>query len=294
MNENMHKFPLEVQKTIDDQLIDIQTHCFRLSELLGELDPFAFMSAIDWLITASGVESVSVKTAKHDQSVLYCRGAFEYEEKRSELLSHLTTKLTIFNFVWNSFESVAKVFPHKKDKSIVNQTIRFLEQNYGSEPSLACYNDHLCNLCKYIGDNEYYNKYQKEFKFQNFADLPGLGLHIVRRIRNDLAHGSAVMPRPDDWGEKSTKLLPSEHRHLHLVEACTRILLFTIQMFLLAQACEKKVMVSCVLDAREDDVETTVQLALHQIHLDIDLMDWDQLSLFNETNLSLIDLHCYL
>ena len=281
----------------NSQLIDIQGHCFRLSELLIELGPHAFKSAIDWLTIASGVESVQVRTAKYDQSVLYCRGAFEYEKKRSELLSHLATELTIFNFVWGSFESVTKAFSlpslpkrlKKGDGSVVDRTIWFLKQHYGSEPSLAFYNDYLCNLCEYIGCNEYYNKYQKEFKFQNFVDLPGLGLHIVRKIRNDLAHGSAVMPQPDDWGEKSTKLLPSEHRHLYLVQTCTRILLFTIQMFLLVQARGKKIIIDCLLDAREVDVESTVQLALHQIHLDIDLIDWDQLSLFNETNLSLIE-----
>ena len=281
----------------NSQLIDIQGHCFRLGELLIELGPHAFKSAIDWLTIASGVESVQVRTAKYDQSVLYCRGAFEYEKKRSELLSHLATELTIFNFVWGSFESVAKASSlpslpkrlKKGDGSVVDRTIWFLKQHYGSEPSLAFYNDYLCNLCEYIGCNEYYNKYQKEFKFQNFADLPGLGLHIVRKIRNDLAHGSAVMPQPDDWGEKSTKLLPSEHRHLYLVQTCTRILLFTIQMFLLVQARGKKIIIDCLLDAREVDVESTVQLALHQIHLDIDLIDWDQLSLFNETNLSLIE-----
>ena len=250
----------------NSQLIDIQVHCFRLSELLIELGPYALKSTIDWLTIASGVESVQVRTAKYDQSVVYCRGAFEYEEKRSELLSHLTTKLTTFNFVWNSFESVVKAFgfpplpKHLKKGTgrIVDRTIWFLKRNYGSEPSLAFYHDHLCNLYKYIQYNEYYNEYEKEFKFQNFVDLPGLGLHIVRKIRNDLAHGSAVMPQPDDWGEKSAKLLPSEHRHLYLIDTCTRILLFTIQMFLLAQAREKKVIVNCLLDAREDDVESTV------------------------------------
>ena len=279
------------------RLIDVQTHCFRLGDLLGRLDNFSLMSAIDWLTIASGVESVNVRTAKHDESVLYCRGAYEFEEKRSELLSHLTTKLTIFNFVWGSFESVVKAFgfpllpKHLKKGTgrVVDRTIWFLKQHYGSEPSLAFYNDCLCNLCECIEHNEYYNGYRKEFKFQNFADLPGLGLHVVRKIRNDLVHGSAVMPLPDGWGGTPTKLLDSEHRHLYLVEACTRILLFTIQMFLLAQVRGEKIIVDCLLDAREDDVESTVQLALHQIHLDIDLLDWDELSLFNETNLSLIE-----
>ena len=117
--------------------------------------------------------------------------------------------------------------------------------------------------------------------------MPGLGLHIVRKIRNDLAHGSAVMPIPDDWGEQAAGLSHSEERHPYLIDTCTRILLLTIQMFLLIWTRGDKIIVNCLLDAREDNVESTVQLALHQIHLDIDLMDWDQLPLFNETNLSL-------
>ena len=62
------------KKMKNSQLIDIQVHCFRLSELLIELGPHAFKSAIDWLTIASGVESVQVRTAKYDQSVVYCRG----------------------------------------------------------------------------------------------------------------------------------------------------------------------------------------------------------------------------
>ena len=282
----------------NDQLIDIQIHCFRLGQLLSELDPYDFISVRDWLTIGSGVESVKVRTAKHDETTLYCRGAFEFEEKRSLLLSQLTTKLTIFNFVWGSFESVVKVFPlsnlpkHLKRGrgSIVDKTIWCLEQCYGSEPPLVFYKDHLCNLCKYLGYNEfhkYYSEYLKGFKSQNLSILPGLGLHIVRKIRNDLAHGSAVMPIPDGWGEQAEGLSHSEERHLYLIDTCTRILLLTIQMFLLIWTRGDKIIVSCLLDAREDDVESTVQLALHQIHLDIDLMDWDQLPLFNQTNLSL-------
>ena len=290
------------EKMENNSLIDIQRHCFRLGELLSKLDPYAFILAVDWLTIASGVESVKVSTAKHDQTVLYCRGAFEYEEKRSLLLSHLTTNLTIFNFVWGSFESIAKVLqsthlpkpPKRWRGSIVNRTIWSLEQNYGTQPSLAFYRDYLGNLCKYIGSNkfhEFYSEYKKEFKPPNFSFLPGLGLHIVRKIRNNLAHGSATMPLPDDWGEQSAKLSYSEKCHLYLIDTCTRILLLTIQMSLLIFTRGEKIIVNCLLDAKENDVESTAQLALHQIHLDIDLMDWDQLRLFNETNLSLMDIN---
>ena len=292
------------EKMENNSLIDIQRHCFRLGELLSELDPYVFILPRDWLTIASGVESVKVSTAKHDQTVLYCSGAFEFEEKRSLLLSHLTTKLTIFNFVWGSFESIAKEFhlpglpKHLKRGrgSIVDRTIWSLEQRYGSEPTLAFYRDHLENLCKYIGSNKshaYYNEYRKGFKPTNFSFLPGLGLHIVRKIRNNLAHGSATMPLPEDWGEQSAKLSYSEKCHLYLIDTCTRILLLTIQMSLLIFTREEKIIVNCLLDAKENDVESTAQLALHQIHLDIDLIDWDQLRLFNETNLSLVVEDCW-
>ena len=173
------------KKMENDQLIDIQIHCFRLSQLLSELDPYDFISARDWLTISSGVESVKVRIAKHDETTLYCRGAFEFEEKRSLLLSQLTTKLTIFNFVWGSFESIVKVFrlpnlpKHLKRGrgSIVDKTIWCLEQCYGSEPPLAFYKDHLCNLCKYLGYNEfhkYYSEYLKGFKSQNLSILTGV------------------------------------------------------------------------------------------------------------------------
>ena len=283
VEEKMENTELPIGK-----LIDLQVHCFRLGELLNELDPYAFSSANDWLTIASGVESVKVRTAKHDETVLYCRGAFEYEDKRSELLSHLTTKLTIFNFVWGSFESLTKALLKKKHRSIVELAISFLKQHYGSEPSLAFYNDYLCNLYYYIEHNEFYKSYCKEFKFHNFADLPGLGLHIVRKIRNELAHSSAAMPRPDDWGEKSVELSPSEQHHLYLVDTCTRILLFTIQMLLLAHTRGQKIIVNCLFNVEGDPIESTVHLALHQIHIEIDpdLINWDQLSLFDATNFS--------
>ena len=279
----------------NNQLIDIQTHCFRLRELLGELHPFDFLSATDWLTIASGVESVKVSTIKHDYDIGYCGSACDYEEKRSELLSHLTTQLTIFNFVWGSFESVVKVFPlpplpkHLKRGrgSIVDKTIWFLKQHYGSETRLASYDDNLYILRKFLENNEYYNEYCKELKLHDFADLTGLGLHIVRKIRNDLAHGSAIMPQPDDWGEKATELLPSELRHLDLINTCTRLVLLTIQMFLLVHVRGTGMTVGCFVDEEGDRIESTARFALHQIHVDMDLTNWNQLSLLNEMNLAL-------
>ena len=123
----------------NSQLIDIQEHCFKLGELLNALHQFEYLAATDWLDIAAGVESVKVTTAKHDSSLMFCGGAADYQEKRSELLSNLATRLTIFNFVWGSFESVAKVLMNQQKGSIVNKSIRFLKQNYSPRSPIAFY-----------------------------------------------------------------------------------------------------------------------------------------------------------
>ena len=266
----------------NSQLIDIQEHCFKLGELLSQLHQFEYLAAIDWLDIAAGVENVRVTTAKHDTSLIFCGEAIAYENKRSELLSNLATRLTIFNFVWGSFESVAKVFANQQRGSIVDKSIRFLKENYSPRSPIAFYEDNLQDLYKLIeGDRSYKVDYQ-DFELNDRADLNGLGLHVVRKIRNDLAHGSAQLPMPDDWERGKTHLLPSEHRHLDLIDTCTRIILFTIQMLLLGHVKGKGIIVECLLDEDGIEKESTAEHALHVIHLQPDPINSDQLFLFDE------------
>ena len=270
----------------NSQLIDIQEHCFRLRELLGELDQIRYIAAIDWLDIAAGVESVKVTTAKHDNSLIFCGEAIAYENKRSELLSNLATRLTIFNFVWGSFESVAKDIIHQRKSSIVNKTIQFLKENYSPRSPIAFYEDNLQALREFIEGDGAYKVDCQDFKLNNSVDLNGLGLHVVRKIRNDLAHGSAQLPMPDNWERGETDLLSSEHRHLDLIDTCTRILLLTVQMLLLGHVQGKGIIVECLLDEDGIEQESTAEHALRVIHLQPDLINPDQLFLFNENALT--------
>ena len=76
----------------------------------------------------------------------------------------------------------------------------------------------------------------REFRLQPFLSLSGLGLHIIRMIRNDFAHGSSEMPRPEDWssGDKNETLTPREEIHLSIIDTCSRLLLLTQQMIMWA------------------------------------------------------------
>lgn len=270
-----------------NRLIDLQRHCYELEEFLSQLDQVWFSNTIDWLDIAAGVESVKVTTAKHDDTVAYCETVVDYEDARSKLLSNLATRLTIFSFVWGSFESVAKTLLGDKRSRIVDRVINFLKQNYISSLPIAGYKDALCDLAALIKDDSTYEVRSSAFKIKAPADLNGLGLHVVRKIRNDLAHGSAYLPRPDDWGEGETNSQSSERRHLKLIDTCTRIVLLTIQMLLLVHVRGKEITVECLVDEEGDRKESTAEQTLYFIHLQAndrpaDEMDDGQLSIFNE------------
>ena len=270
-----------------NQLIDLQEHCFELKEFLGQWNENPFFNAMAWLDFAAGVESVKVTTAKHDDTLAYCGTAMAYEDKRSELLSNLATRLIIFNFVWGSFESVAKTLLGNKKRGIVGKTIKFLKQNYISGLPIAGYKDALCDLREFIESNDTYEVCSDSLKLNGPADLNGLGLNIVKDIRNDLAHGSANLPQPDDWGEGKTNLQFSEHRHLKFIDTCTRIVLLTVQMLLLVHVRGKEITVECLVDEEGDRKESTAEHALYFIHVQAndrptDEMNGSQLSIFNE------------
>ncbi len=270
-----------------NRLIDLQKHCYELEEFLSQLDQVRFLNTIDWLDIAAGVESVKVTTAKHDDTVAYCGTVMDYENERSKLLSNLATRLTIFNFVWGSFESVAKTLLGDTKGSIVNKTINFLTQNYISGLPIAGYKDALSDLSALIKDDSTYEVCSNAFKIKKPDDLNGIGLHVVRKIRNDLAHGSAHLPRPDDWGVRETNSQSSDRRHLKLIDTCTRIVLLTVQMILLVHVRGKEITVECLVDEEGDRKESTAEKALCFIHLQAndrpaDEMDDGQLSIFNE------------
>lgn len=276
---------------MESKLIDLREHCFKLSDFLSKLDYYQYPLAIDWLYIASGVRHVEVFTAEFNDSIIMCGAAFDYENKRSKLLSELATRLTIFNFVWGSFESVAKAINLPSlskslrrqgyPNSVANRVIWFLKQNYNPMLRIASYDEEVKQLYELIESHGLYQNYLDELINLDLADHNGLGLHIVRKLRNDLAHGSTSMPEPEDWGGEQDKLLASERYQLDLIDTSTRILLLTIQLLLLVRIHQQGVVVECLLDEDGFSKETSAEVALHLLHVYPCPIDWKQPTLFS-------------
>src|SRR5690606_31219465 len=64
----------------------------------------------EWLDIAASVQDVRLTTARYDDTVMWCRSAAEYEDRRSEALAECIRFLTIFSFAWSAIEVLSQVF----------------------------------------------------------------------------------------------------------------------------------------------------------------------------------------
>lgn len=224
------------------ELVDLRSHSKRLSEVLIAASR-RWEPVFEWLDVAASIDEVEVRTGMHEPTPMLCKQARKYEGKRSELLKAFVRDLTIFNFLWGSLESaVRQVNPKGFDNERAeekfdmthnrpNMGIYFLRNGYDLQDPVAGYLpalDQLKNIIKRVGDHEWT---LEKLEVHEYMGETGHGLFLVSQIRNDFAHGSAVVPRPDSW---RGSLSASERKRTKLVRISSRILLLTIQMMMIA------------------------------------------------------------
>ena len=280
--------------------ISLPEHSYILSQLLKELpcnqhnqqeeqqeeNLFSWSSASDWLDIAASIESVELNTTRFDESVQWCEPAWHYESKRSKLLAHFITRLTVFNFIWGCLETVIKIiapggFNYELARQIgikgdmIDRAIYYLKMKIIPFHRIPLYDDLLADFRLLIRKHANYSKLEKQFKENEMISLAGLGIHIIRMVRNDFAHGSAQLPSPDDWGEHGASFSEAETIYLDLIEISSRIVLLTIQMLLLSYYGGQHFLVNSLKDSvngltYEEDIHVVARV-LHLRDYNIDL-----------------------
>jgi len=228
---------------VKTNLLDLEQHIGKLSQLLSEISFRGFKPVTDWLEIAASVQEVKINTIKRKPPRL-CGEAMDYGGKRSTLMSQMATRLTIFNFTWGAFETFVKItVPEPPSRINTNSRVNWVCWFLGEETAAEVvegYEDLVDKLRSLIVGDEYYERYKSAFDTDKLVRPNGVAINVVRKVRNDLAHGSAVMPTPEDWNSRNTRLTSSEQRHLRLVENCTRSILLTMQMVIVERVQEVK------------------------------------------------------
>lgn len=202
---------------------NMQIVCVGDEEITWEL-------ALDWLYAAASIRSVKAAADPLGHSFM-CENAWEFEKARADLLEPFMCELARFNFIWGAAESVWKMIsPPKADTFAPMGNCRPWLTKGGRDRYLPRgYLRALADLGELVSATPWLRKFAHEFRLSREVGMPGLGLHVVIKLRNALAHGTAALPTPDDWGEN---VVPGPDPYLAAVKLSSRVLLFSMQMML--------------------------------------------------------------
>lgn len=234
---------------MDRPIIDLSEHCSSLSHLLATFDNLSLISegtsqnsekwgdAANWLHIASSILHVEVDTQKFDAGAGYCETADSYHDELSRYVAYFVTSLSRFNFIWNTFELVARILnpPHvpknllrKGGSSFVFDVMYLIRNDYSEFPAPPGYDDSLRNMItieKLIFPNT-------SNPILPFGDEKTIGIDIVRHLRNRFAHGDTNVTYVSEEfiGEDFI-----EYRKMdEFLKLSSRIVLLTIQMAIIA------------------------------------------------------------
>jgi hypothetical protein len=240
----------------------------------------AWENAADWLEVAASVQRVEVDTSYLDDSVEFCGTAYDYQRARSLGFSALVTELTVFNFAWGTFETVTKLIdPPNVPKKVkpgrtgmVDQVLYYLKTSYEPRSPVPFYRETVEALSIAINDDQ--PQLLEKYRLEDHVSLSGIGLSVVRRIRNKFAHGAAYMPEPDEYW--SSGALDAK-----VVEVSTRILLYTIQFLLTAHLGQTSFDLQVRRDEYGESLSEDVHFVLRSLHVKHQRPNESQLLLFD-------------
>ena len=208
----------------------LDKHCYDLSQIIYRGDMASYYNkAAEWLHIASGIGGIAFDGAKFDDNIGYCGSADEYLFAESDLAQAFVQKLTVFTYIWLAIESlVDEIVPRLKgDEGKIREAIKFLGKHstrpYCPDPSRYL----LMNLHDILVDSgvDAYKPVVRRFSTYQTSDGSGLGLHVISKLRNLLAHGVLAFPLPDPENKPQSPLL-------QVPDLSSRIALLSIQELL--------------------------------------------------------------
>lgn len=170
----------------------------------------------NWLKLASQLEAVKVDAWKFEQDPLYCGTSADRVTSDSEHLSLYATALTRFIFVTSALEEIYRFVDRYYEALVDAETIaeKSKPRSCGIKAALLVdaipeesWPAHLAHLAQNLKSifERYQLHHQGDLSGMQFADelKPAYALHLVRNLRNHVAHGIfPLIPNPDcSWGE---------------------------------------------------------------------------------------------
>jgi hypothetical protein len=241
---------------ICSQMRGVEEHLFELGtmcELLGNESVYngddgpsvASLATVGtWLKLGAQLEKVEIDTWKFESSAsaMMCRPAADEISSNSSHLSTYSTSFTRFMFTTSALEEMYRFLDHhylrwananhvkRKDRARISIRTAILVDQVNSE-HWPDHFQHLCaSFCKL--SERYRQRRGQQLSGMHFTaeGRPSYALHLVRNLRNDIAHG-ALLP-----GEHPDYVLDSGgvNDMLHVLSASALITAVYIQLLVKA------------------------------------------------------------
>jgi hypothetical protein len=234
--------------------VDLKRHCHNITRFFTFENPYDSSSISSWFQIASGIKEVVYISDMFDETSMWCGTAIEYENEKSKFHSRLIEELTRFNFIWSGLEAFIdsiELPPCQSQRGKINSVNYFLKNNYVDKyPPIAYYSETVNYLQRLIIKNTWYGDAKTLFSAGKCESEEQLGLKVVYKIRNLLAHGAFEFSEPDGWHH--TKPLD-----IAIVQASSRIILFSIQMLILLTSETLKFNIAQLHESEEEGVIAT-------------------------------------
>lgn len=216
----------------DYDLRAIDEHCAAVVELFIYGMECAYdegwLAGMSMLGVASGIASVEYGRLRFDTTLGFCESADEFSQHQEILENKLVASLCRFNFIWSAVESIIDVaIPSKNLKSPagkINNACFFLKHNCHLNVAFVSYVFCLERLKALILCCSQYGDFLKKNYFGDHVSLAGQGIYLAYRLRNRLAHGALGLP--------ITRQEDENHIDNEIVELCSRLVLYSIQMLI--------------------------------------------------------------
>lgn len=193
----------------------------------------------DWLKLAAELESVNINSWRFGdaESAAFCEPIADEYNSDSKHYTDYSTAITRFIFVCNALEEIYRFVdlhyqPIKshRNKELKEPSMRaaFLIDEI-SKNELPIHFEHLIKNFT-INFDFYKNKYKPHISgvSDESSDQISYGLHLVRNLRNYIAHGTfPLLDNPEYWGDESTKI-----KLITLLVRASRVACIYIQIFL--------------------------------------------------------------
>lgn len=172
---------------------------------LKDIVPTSDMVA-DWLEMASAVKEVSIDLNHYDDTS-YCGTAYNFQKQRSEVLSSISTALSTFQYIWCSFELLCKCLPidllpkgFKNGRaSFVDSAQYYIKQRFDPklDNTIIFYRETIDYLRSETSKLSYHDLTHL-FQENDYTRQLGIGIQVVKSIRNIFAHGATHVPHSEE------------------------------------------------------------------------------------------------